>query len=45
MPHKFESRKTGDAQKDAVLSESAQRIKAVDMAIAKPAPFDKAYRY
>ncbi|MBR8643546.1 hypothetical protein KEF29_39760 [Streptomyces tuirus] len=45
VTYEFEWKKTGDAQKDAVLSDAEQRIKAVDMAIAKQDPLDKAYRF
>ncbi|MFH8661739.1 hypothetical protein [Streptomyces afghaniensis] len=45
VTYKFEWKKTGDPQKDAVLNDAEQRIKAVDMAIAKQDPLDKAYRF
>ncbi|MGC0205967.1 hypothetical protein [Streptomyces levis] len=45
VTYKFEWKKTGDAGKDAVLSDAEQRIKAVDMAIARQDPLDKAYRF
>ncbi|MFI6376365.1 hypothetical protein [Streptomyces sp. NPDC050546] len=45
VTYKFDWKKTGDAQKDAVLNDAEQRIKAVDMAIAKQAPLDRAYRF
>ncbi|MEU7717838.1 hypothetical protein [Streptomyces tibetensis] len=45
VTYEFEWKKTGDAQKDAVLNDAEQRIRAVDMAIAKQAPLDKAYRF
>ncbi|UOB10523.1 hypothetical protein MQE23_16240 [Streptomyces sp. HP-A2021] len=44
ITYEFEWQKTGDPQKDAVLNDAEQRIKAVDMAIAKQEPLDKAYR-
>ncbi|MFE0104805.1 hypothetical protein [Streptomyces sp. NPDC059009] len=37
--------KTGDAAKDAVLSDSQQSIQAVDLAIANQNALDKAYRF
>ncbi|MET9389825.1 hypothetical protein ABZY20_05320 [Streptomyces sp. NPDC006624] len=45
VTYKFEWKKTGDTDKDAVLSDAEQRIRAVDMAIAKQDPLDKAYRF
>ncbi|MGY4926062.1 hypothetical protein [Streptomyces sp. 900105755] len=45
LTYTFEWTKTGDEKKDAVLSDSEQFIKAVDMAIVKQAPLDKAYRF
>ncbi|MFF7476331.1 hypothetical protein [Streptomyces sp. NPDC008092] len=45
LTYTFEWAKTGDEKKDAVLSDTEQFIKAVDMAIAKQAPLDKAYRF
>jgi hypothetical protein len=45
VTYEFEWKKTGDPQKDAVLNDAEQRIKAVDMAIAKQDPLDKAYRF
>nr|WP_223190002.1 hypothetical protein [Streptomyces sp. TRM68416] len=42
---KFEWKKTGDSDKDAVLSDAEQRIKAVDMAIAEQDPLHEAYRF
>ncbi|MEU4167494.1 hypothetical protein AB0F46_11470 [Streptomyces sp. NPDC026665] len=45
LTYSFEWRKTGDKDKDAVLSDSEQFIKAVDMAIAEQDPLDKAYRF
>ncbi|MFS8202676.1 hypothetical protein ACLVWQ_28825 [Streptomyces sp. CWNU-52B] len=37
--------KTGDKEKDAVLADREQSIKAVDMAIANQDPLDEAYLY
>jgi hypothetical protein len=45
VTYKFEWKKTGDADTDAVLSDAEQRIKAVDMAIARQDPLDEAYRF
>ncbi|MER7898714.1 hypothetical protein ABTX62_22045 [Streptomyces sp. NPDC096046] len=45
VTYEFEWKKTGDAQKDAVLNDAEQRIRAVDMAIAKQDSLDKAYRF
>ncbi|MGC5036813.1 hypothetical protein ACPXCS_12515 [Streptomyces sp. DT190] len=45
VTYRFEWKKTGDADKDAVLGDAEQRIKAVDMAIARQDPLDKAYRF
>ncbi|WP_309500319.1 hypothetical protein [Streptomyces shenzhenensis] len=45
LTYAFEWAKTGNEKKDAVLSDTEQFIKAVDMAIAKQAPLDKAYRF
>ncbi|MCX4568935.1 MULTISPECIES: hypothetical protein [Streptomyces] len=45
VTHKFEWPKTGDKDKDAILSDSQQRIKAVDMAIAEQDPLHEAYRF
>ncbi|MEH0418860.1 hypothetical protein [Streptomyces sp. B21-083] len=39
----FDWPKTGDADRDAVLRDSKQFIKAVDMAIAKQDPLNEAY--
>ncbi|MGW7545418.1 hypothetical protein ACWGKQ_30555 [Streptomyces sp. NPDC054770] len=45
LTYTFEWAKTGNEKKDAVLGDTEQFIKAVDMAIAKQAPLDKAYRF
>ncbi|MFJ9713493.1 hypothetical protein [Streptomyces sp. NPDC101234] len=45
LTYTFGWAKTGDEKKDAVLGDTEQFIKAVDMAIAKQAPLDKAYRF
>ncbi|MFE7900764.1 hypothetical protein ACFU3E_25295 [Streptomyces sp. NPDC057424] len=45
VTYEFDWKKTGDARKDAVLNDAEQRIKAVDMAIAKQDPLNKAYRF
>ncbi len=45
LTYTFEWPKTGDKDKDAVLADSEQSIKAVDMAIAEQDPLHKAYRY
>lgn len=45
LTYTFEWNKTGDKDKDAVLSDSEQFIKAVDMAIAEQDPLHKAYRF
>ncbi|MFI9768565.1 hypothetical protein ACIHJG_17095 [Streptomyces sp. NPDC052415] len=45
VTYKFEWKKTGDPDKDAVLSDAEQRIKAVDMAIAEQDPLHEAYRF
>ncbi|MEU5307658.1 hypothetical protein [Streptomyces sp. NPDC021562] len=45
VSYEFEWSKTGNPDKDAVLSDAEQRIKAVDMAIAKQKPLDPAYRF
>jgi hypothetical protein len=45
ISYTFEWSKTGDKEKDAILSDSEQSIKAVDMAIAKQASLDAAYRF
>ncbi|GGW85559.1 hypothetical protein GCM10010297_02940 [Streptomyces malachitofuscus] len=45
VTHTFEWKKTGDPEKDAVLNDSEQRIKAVDMAIAEQDPLHEAYLF
>ncbi|WP_033328308.1 hypothetical protein [Streptomyces yerevanensis] len=45
LKYSFEWSKTGDKHKDAVLADSEQSIKAVDMAIANQDPLDEAYLY
>ncbi|MGW3916996.1 hypothetical protein ACWEBX_36685 [Streptomyces sp. NPDC005070] len=45
LTYTFEWPKTGDKNKDAVLSDSEQFIKAVDMAIAVQNPLHNAYRF
>ncbi|MFI7018825.1 hypothetical protein [Streptomyces sp. NPDC050164] len=45
LTYAFDWPKTGDKDKDAVLADSAQFIKAVDMAIAEQDPHSKAYRF
>ncbi|MBE8478174.1 hypothetical protein [Streptomyces justiciae] len=45
LTYTFEWPTTGDEDKDAVLADSEQFIKAVDMAIAEQDPLNKAYRY
>jgi hypothetical protein len=45
LSYTFEWPKTGDAAKDAVLADSEQSIKAVDLAIANQNPVDKAYLF
>jgi hypothetical protein len=45
LTYTFEWPKTGDQDKDAVLNDSEQFIKAVDMAIAEQDPLHKAYRF
>ncbi|MFJ5895043.1 hypothetical protein ACIQFZ_06145 [Streptomyces sp. NPDC093064] len=45
LTYTFEWPKTGDKAKDAVLYDSQQLIKAVDMAIAEQKPLDKGYRF
>ncbi|MET8182227.1 hypothetical protein [Streptomyces sp. NPDC005336] len=45
VTYDFEWKTTGDADKDAVLSDVEQRIKAVDMAIADQDALDKAYLF
>ncbi|UIX31130.1 hypothetical protein [Streptomyces sp. GQFP] len=45
LTYTFEWPKTGDADKDAVLADSEQSIKAVDLAIVNQDALDKAYLY
>ncbi|MFF8946510.1 hypothetical protein ACF1A5_30420 [Streptomyces sp. NPDC014864] len=45
LTYTFDWPKTGDKDKDAVLSDSEQSIKAVDLAIVHQNPLDKAYRF
>lgn len=45
LHYTFEWNKTGDADKDAVLSDGEQFIKATDQAIANQDPLDPAYRF
>ncbi|MEG3628536.1 hypothetical protein [Streptomyces poriticola] len=45
ITYKFEWKKTGDPEKDAVLRDAEQRIKAVSMAIAEQDPLHEAYRF
>ncbi|MGY5058072.1 hypothetical protein ACWDFR_29020 [Streptomyces sp. 900105755] len=45
LTYSFDWPGTGDAAKDAVLADSEQNIKAVDLAIANQDPLDKAYRF
>ncbi|MET9732872.1 hypothetical protein ABZZ79_20150 [Streptomyces sp. NPDC006458] len=45
LTYSFEWSKTGDKDKDAVLSDSRQFIEAVDMAIAEQDPLHAAYRF
>ncbi|MGH4033709.1 hypothetical protein ACQB60_32810 [Actinomycetota bacterium Odt1-20B] len=45
LHYKFEWAKTGDKGKDAVLSDTEQYIKAVDMAITRQKPLHEAYRF
>lgn len=45
VTYKFEWTKTGDADKDAVLNDAEQRIKAVELAIAEQDPLHAAYRF
>jgi hypothetical protein len=45
LTYAFEWSKTGDKEKDAVLSDTEQSIQAVDMAIANQNPLDEAYLY
>ncbi|MFI2615530.1 hypothetical protein [Streptomyces sp. NPDC018584] len=45
LTYEFEWAKTGDKNKDAVLADTEQYVKAVDMAIAEQDPLHKAYRF
>ncbi len=45
LSYTFEWPKTGDKEKDAVLADSEQSIKAVDLAIVNQDALDKAYLY
>jgi len=45
LSYTFDWSKTGDKDKDAVLSDSEQSIKAVDLAIVNQDELDKAYLY
>ncbi|MFD5024492.1 hypothetical protein [Streptomyces sp. NPDC058373] len=45
VTYKFEWGRTGDPDKDAVLSDAEQRIRAVDMAIAEQDPLHGAYTF
>jgi hypothetical protein len=45
LKYTFEWKRTGDKEKDAVLADREQSIKAVDLAIANQDPLDKAYLY
>ncbi|MGW2958363.1 hypothetical protein ACWDGI_07730 [Streptomyces sp. NPDC001220] len=45
LTYNFDWPGTGDAAKDAVLADSEQNIKAVDLAIANQDPLDSAYRF
>ncbi|MET9889274.1 hypothetical protein ABZZ47_03495 [Streptomyces sp. NPDC006465] len=45
LTYTFDWPKTGAQEKDAVLNDSEQFIKAVDMAIAEQDPLHKAYRF
>ncbi|WTU15476.1 hypothetical protein OG787_16015 [Streptomyces sp. NBC_00075] len=45
LTYTFQWPKTGDADKDAVLSDSEESIKAVDLAIVNQNALDKAYLY
>ncbi|MFG3078156.1 hypothetical protein [Streptomyces sp. NPDC048225] len=45
LSYKFEWPKTGDKDKDAVLADGEQSIKAVDLAIVNQDALDKAYLY
>ncbi|MET9912726.1 hypothetical protein ABZZ74_39095 [Streptomyces sp. NPDC006476] len=45
LSYTFDWSKTGNAAKDAVLADSEQSIKAVDLAIANQNPLDKTYLF
>ncbi|MFF0808790.1 hypothetical protein [Streptomyces albogriseolus] len=45
VTHAFDWGTTGDPVKDAVLADTEQRIKAVDLAIAEQDPLHEAYRF
>ncbi|MFG2023035.1 hypothetical protein [Streptomyces sp. NPDC048825] len=45
LSYTFDWSKTGDKDKDAILSDTEQSIKAVDLAIANQDPLDKAYLF
>ncbi|WP_328873569.1 hypothetical protein OHT76_27730 [Streptomyces sp. NBC_00287] len=45
VTYDFEWKKSGDPDKDAVLNDAEQRIKAVDMAIAEQDALHEAYRF
>ncbi|MEU6992009.1 hypothetical protein ABZ953_15290 [Streptomyces sp. NPDC046465] len=45
LTYEFEWNKTGDKKKDAVLADTEQYLKAVDLAIAEQKPLHKAYRF
>ncbi|MEV6318844.1 hypothetical protein [Streptomyces sp. NPDC051776] len=45
LSYAFDWQKTGDKDKDAVLADTEQMIKAVDMAIARQDPTHAAYRF
>ncbi|MET7356823.1 hypothetical protein ABZS76_00100 [Streptomyces sp. NPDC005562] len=45
LTYEFEWSKTGDKTKDAVLADTEQYLKAVDLAIAEQKPLHKAYRF
>ncbi|MEU4795812.1 hypothetical protein [Streptomyces sp. NPDC023327] len=45
LTYEFEWARTGDKNKDAVLADTEQYVKAVDMAIAEQDPLHRAYRF
>ncbi|WP_250299047.1 hypothetical protein OG709_21030 [Streptomyces sp. NBC_01267] len=45
LSYTFDWPKTGDKDKDAVLSDGEQFVKATDLAVANQDPLDKAYRF